>query len=129
MKSTLNTYKEQAGWLSYEEIKDLYEILSCAYKDIYPEEHEVLKTYRNTATHRYFVGIDELTVPIKRRKRTKQEQQVLQSHDKYSYRVTGRPEYSFEELNEIINKLLNNFDLMLSQLIEMDLMQDAIKGE
>ncbi|TMN21857.1 hypothetical protein [Lentibacillus cibarius] len=126
IKSVLEIRKEGAGWLTYEDIKELSKILSYAYRDINEEEKDVLKLYRNTTTHRYFVGIDELTVPIQRRKITEQEQELYKIRDNYSYRVTGKPDYTFEKLNETIEKLMNNLDFMISQLMEMDFMQNVV---
>lgn len=126
-KSILRKRRQKAGWLSYEEIKELNRIISLAYKGIHREEKDILKLYRNTATHRYFVGIDELTVPFQRRKLSKQEQERLQTQQKYSYGFRGKPEYSFDELNRTAVKLLNNLDDMLSRLMEMDMMQHLVK--
>lgn len=127
LKSDLASQEEKAGWLSYEEIGELDEILSAAYHDISKEEKVILKDYRDIATHRYFVGIDELTVPFQRKELSKQEQEFLQMQQKYSYRMRGKPEYSYDELNDTAEKLLNNLDVMLSRLIGMDMMQSAVK--
>lgn len=125
--SILATRKEKAGWLTYEDIKELNKILSHVYRDIDEEEKDILKHYRNTTTHRYFIGIDELTVPIQRREITKQEQELYQIRNNYSYRVTGKPEYTFEELRGTVEKQMNNLDFMLTQLVEMDFLQNAVK--
>lgn len=127
LKPTLASRKEKAGWLSYEEIGELYEILSVVYNDINQEEKVILKEYRDIATHRYFVGIDELSVPFQRRKLSEQEQQMLDTKQEYSYGMRGKPEYSYAELNGTAEKLLNNLDDMLSQLMEMEMMQCAVK--
>ncbi len=127
LKSALASREEKAGWLSYEEIRELDEILSAAYKDTNQEERDILKDYRDIATHRYFVGIDELSVPFQRRKLSKQEQQMFDAQQKYSYGMRGKPEYSYDELNGTAEKLLNNLDVMLSRLIGMDMMQSTVK--
>lgn len=119
-KSILASRKEKAGWLTYEDIKELDKILSLAYTDIGEEEKNILELYRNTTTHRYFVGIDELTVPIQIREITKQEQGLYQIRANYSYMVTGKREYTFDKLKGTIEKLMNNLDIMLYQLMEMD---------
>ena len=126
-KALLRKRKQKAGWLSFEEIKELNRILSHAYKGIQQEDRKILRHYRNTATHRYFVGIDELSVPFQRRKLSKQEQQMFDAQQKYSYGMRGKPEYSYDELNGTAEKLLNNLDVMLSLLIGMDMMQSAVK--
>lgn len=126
-KSILATRREKAGWLTYEEIRELDKILSHIYKDIGEEEKDILKLYRDTTTHRYFVGIDELTVPIQRKKITKQEQELYHIRNDSSYSVTGKPEYTFEKLKDTVEKQMNNLDFMLSQLMEMDFLQNAVK--
>ena len=126
-KSLLRKRKQKAGWLSFEEIVELNRILSPIYKDISREERKILKHYRNTATHRYFVGIDELTVSFQRRELSKQEQQMYGIQKTHSYGMRGRPEYSFDELNITAEKLLNNLDSMLSRLMQIDMMQRSVK--
>lgn len=125
-KSLLRKHNQKAGWLSFEEIKELNRILESAYKDIRPEERKILRNYRNTSTHRYFVGIDELSVPFQRRKLTKKDQKRLNTQQNYSYGMRGKPEYSYDKLNSTAEKMLNNLDVMLSQLIKMDMMQSAV---
>lgn len=124
-KSLLKKYNQKAGWLSCEEIEELKGILSHAYNGIRQEDRKILRHYRNAATHRYFVGIDELSVPFQRRKLSKQEQRMFGTDQNYSYRMRGKPDYSYDELNVTVEKMLNNLDVMLSQLIEMDMMQSA----
>lgn len=126
-KSLLRKRNQKAGWLSFKEIEELNRILSHAYKGIQQEDRKILRHYRNTATHRYFVGIDELSVPFQRRKLSKQEQQMIDTQQKYSYGMRGKPEYSYDELNGTAEKLLNNLDDMLYQLMEMNMMQSAVK--
>lgn len=126
-KSLLRKCNKKAGWLSFEEIKELNRILSHAYKGIQQEDRKILRHYRNTSTHRYFVGIDELTVPFQRRELSEQEQEFLQTKQKYSYGMRGKPEYSYDELNGTAEKLLNNLDDMLYRLIKMKMMQSAVK--
>lgn len=127
LKSSLTARKEKAGWLSYEEIKEIDMILSHAYLEITQEEKAILRLFRNTSTHRYFVGIDELTVPFQRRELSKQERELLQTQRKYSYGLRGKPEYSFDELNGTVEKLLDNIDDMLTRLVEMDMMQNLVQ--
>ncbi len=125
LTSSLTARKAKAGWLSYEEIKELDMILSHAYLQVTQEEKDILTLFRHTSTHRYFVGIDELTVPFQRRELSKHERKFLQSQ--YSYGFRGKPEYSFDELNGTVEKLLNNIDDMLSRLMEMDMMQNSVQ--
>ena len=73
------------------------------------------------------MGIDELTVSFQRRELSKNEQQMYGTQQTYSYGMHGRPEYSFNELNITAEKLLNNLDFMLSKLMQMDIMQGAVK--
>ena len=123
----LESRVEKAGWLSYEEIIEVAGILSIAYANTIQEDIRLLKDYRDIATHRYFVGIDELTVSFQRRELSKNEQQMYGTQQTYSYGMHGRPEYSFNELNITAEKLLNNLDVMLSKLMQMDIMQGSVK--
>lgn len=127
LASSLANCKEKSGWLTYEEIKELDTILSYAYLEITQEEKDILKLFRDTSTHRYFVGIDELTVQFQRKELSKQEREILQTQQKYSYGFRGKPEYSFDELNFTAEKLLNNIDEILSRLMEMDMMQNSVQ--
>lgn len=125
-KSLLRNRKTRAGWLSFEEIKELNRILSPIYQSISQEDRRMLKYYRNTTTHRYFVGIDELSVPLKRRDLSKTEQRKFDTEKTYVYRMHTRPEYTFDILNTLAQKMLNNLDEMLFGLIQMDIMKNSL---
>ncbi|PID14412.1 hypothetical protein CSV63_12865 [Sporosarcina sp. P34] len=126
-KSCLKKQKKRAGWLSFKEINELNLILSPIYKDISQSDRNVLRHYRNTSTHRYFVGIDELTVALQKRMLSVKERQKFNIQQTHSYGLSGLPEYSFSELVIIAEKLLNNLDSMLSQLLQMDMIRKSVK--
>ncbi|GEN85219.1 hypothetical protein SLU01_35310 [Sporosarcina luteola] len=127
LKSLLRKQKQEVGWLSLKEIEELNLILSPIYKDISREDRKILNRYRNTATHRYFVGIDELTVSFQRRKLSEIDQRMLNTQQTHSYGMRGRPEYTFDELNTTAEKLLSNLDGVLSKLMQMHMMKRSVK--
>lgn len=126
-RSLIRKHKQKAGWLSLEEIKELNTIFSPIYKDISQGDRKIIRSYRNTTTHRYFVGIDELSVPFQKRELSAQERQMFETTQKYSYSMRAKPEYSYEELNSTAEKLLGNLDAMLSRLLQMDMMKGSVK--
>lgn len=119
--------KDNIGWLTKQDIKEVNKILKYVYADITDEEKEILRPFRDKLTHRYLVGIDELTVPIHRRKLTGEEIKLFGAKDDYAYSVKGKPEFEFNELAIIIEKLIDNLDLVVSKLMELDIMKDVVK--
>lgn len=126
-RSKLKKRKEKAGWLTLDVIEELDDILLCVDKDIRQEDMKILKHFRDTTTHRYFVGIDELTVPFQRRKLSKQDEDRLGTHYNQVYGMSGRPEYTFDELKNTALKLIKNLDDMLSKLMQMDMMRNSVQ--
>lgn len=119
--------KDNIGWLTKQDIKEINKILKYVYADITDEEKEILRPFRDKSTHRYLVGIDELTVPIRRKKLTGKEIKLFRAKDDYAYSVKGKPEFGFNELAIIIEKIIDNLDLVVSKLMELDIMKDVVK--
>ena len=128
MKEKLLTVEDEdkAGWLTGKDIKEINEILEYVYVDITDEEKEILRPYRNKETHRYLVGIDEMTVSIHRRKLPEEEKKLFEAKGDYVYSFKGKPEFEFAKLNTIIGKLINNLDLVVSKLLKLDIMEHVL---
>lgn len=118
--------KETIGWLTGKDIREINKILEYVYVDITDEEQEILKPYRNKATHRYLVGIDEMTVSTYRRKLPEKEKELYGVKGDYSYNFKGKPEFKFSKLNTIVEKLIKNLDLVISKLLELDIMKNVL---
>ncbi len=118
--------KYKVGWLTEKDIKEVNEILEYVYADVTEKEKEILRPYRNEETHRYLVGIDELTVSIQRRKLTEGDKELFKTKSGYVYSIKSKPEYEFAELNAIVEKLIKNLDLVISKLSEIDIMKDVL---
>lgn len=117
----------EIGWLTPNDIKQVNKILGKAFLNISAGEEKVLRPYRNTITHRYLVGIDELTVNTYRKKLTDIDKKMLGVKEGFKYSIGFTPEYNFIELVTIIEKLINNVDLMIIELMELDIMREVIK--
>lgn len=118
--------KEKIGWLTGQNIREINEIFEYVYVDITDEEQEVLRPYRDKVTHRYLVGIDEMTVSTHRRKLPEKEKELYGVKGDYSYSFKGKPEFEFAKLNAIVEKLINNLDLVISKLLELDIMKNVL---
>lgn len=122
-----NEDKGNIGWLTNKDIKEINEILDYVYVDLDSEEKKILRSYRNKATHRYLVGIDELTVCIHREKLTEEEIKLLGAKGGYKYSVHGKPKCKFDKMIIVIEKLINNLDLVVSRLMKLKIMEDVVK--
>lgn len=118
--------KDNLGWLTGKDIKEINEILEYVYVDVTDEEKKILRPYRNKETHRYLVGIDEMTVSTHRRKLPEEEKELYGVKGDYSYSFKGKPEFEFAILNAIVEKLINNLDLVISKLLELDIMKNIL---
>lgn len=128
MKEKLSTVedKESVGWLTEQDIREINKIFEYVYVDITGEEQEILRPYRNKEMHRYLVGIDEMTVSTHRRKLPEEEKKLYEVEGDYAYSFKGKPEFKFSKLNTIVEKLINNLDLVISKLLELDIMEKVI---
>lgn len=54
-------------------------------------------------------------------------EQILNTKSTHSYKMRGRPEYTFDKLDVIAKKLLSNLDEMLSGIMQMDMMKKSVK--
>ena len=65
-----------------------------------------MRDYRNKETHRYLIGIDEITVflLIKKEINKKREKNYIKLKGDYAYSFKGKPEIEFSKLNTIVEK-------------------------
>ncbi|MBY6876252.1 hypothetical protein [Clostridium botulinum] len=129
IKHELSKYikNDYVGWLTNNDIRKINTLIQCAYLNITDEEKEVLKPYRNKAIHRYLIGIDEILVNTHRKELTNKDKKMFQVNQGHKYSVKFKPEYNFNQLIIIIEKLINNLDLMISELMRLDIMKEVIK--
>lgn len=117
---------ESVGWLTEKDIKEIKEIFNDIQSSITSEERKILRDYRNKETHRYLIGIDEITVSTHKRRLTKKEKELYKLKGDYAYSFKGKPEIEFSKLNTIVEKLINNLDLVISKLLELDIMKNVL---
>lgn len=125
INTVLSNLKNQdnVGWMCAKDIKNIKTILPLAYTDITHAEKKILKPYRNRLTHRYLVGIDEMTVFTHREKVTEEDKDLYGRKDKFKYKVKANPEFTYDELKAIAEKLINNLDIMLYELTNLKIIR------
>ena len=59
------------------------------------EERKILRDYRNKETHRYLIGIDEITVSTHKRRLTKKEKELYKLKGDMHIALKGNQKLSF----------------------------------
>lgn len=85
----------------------------------------MLRGYRNKETHRYLLGIDELTVFTHKRRLSKKEKKLYRAKGDYTYTFEGKPKLKFSRLILIIKKIIYSLDLAIFKLLELDIMNNV----
>lgn len=116
---------ESVGWLTEKDMKEIIEILNDIKSSITSEERKVLRDYRNKETHRYLIGIDEMTVSTYKRALTKEEKKLYETKDDYVYTFEGKPKVKFSQLKPIIEKLIYNLDSSIDKLLQLEIMNNV----
>ncbi len=97
---------------------------------------DVIERFRNTITHRYMPGIDFMSVSIfdtNTKITAKSINEMMHSSisietnsGRKQRKLAMRPEFSFQELSEASNTLLNNLKLIFIEILGMELFGDIV---